>query len=510
MMAERAQMRGMQQTIQELTRAIVQATQGGGNCGAGDLHRNFRSLNPPRFSGSMDPDEDEHWLQEMERIFRIMQCAAGDKLLLAMFQLEKDARAWWESVEATRENGPFTWNEPCERDGPIGRIHKGRRDSALCRDLILTGLSSRSAARPDYACRDLNKHSSRSQLTPIRSIPFSCNCLAFRYSASGRDKFSHPLPRNLVGRFVISAMKAMKMVNKGCDAFLASVVLVPKVDQSPTVVSLTRGVVKQQPIQERRSPAEPSPRLSIHSQLQRSPVGPGARALKPKRHPHVFFLVSRSFSLLMSIGGWREDLHRSLSILVEILGLMESNKGLMPEGHSVSRPPFFDGTDYSYWKNRMQVFLRAQNFELWKIVNKGAYTLPEDEDTWTKDQIAKGTLNWSALNMVQCAVHPNEYSRVSICSSAKEMWDKLELIYEECPELKKKLKKEKFTLKKAKAMLATWSDEDEDEDAQATSRDEEIQCLMARSDDSNEPYVQQLFQPLTVIIHVGLKGRQLS
>ncbi|MQL96318.1 hypothetical protein Taro_028992 [Colocasia esculenta] len=56
----------------------------------------------------------------------------------------------------------------------------------------------------------------------------------------------------------------------------------------------------------------------------------------------------------------------------------------------------------------------------------------------------------------------------------------------ECPELKKKLKKEKFTFKKAKAMLATWSDEDEDEDAQEASGDEEIQCLMARSIDSNE------------------------
>ncbi|MQL91258.1 hypothetical protein Taro_023864 [Colocasia esculenta] len=29
---------------------------------------------------------------------------------------------------------------PCERDGPIGRIHKGHHDSALCRDLIVTGL----------------------------------------------------------------------------------------------------------------------------------------------------------------------------------------------------------------------------------------------------------------------------------------------------------------------------------------------------------------------------------
>ncbi|MQL87053.1 hypothetical protein Taro_019588 [Colocasia esculenta] len=35
----------------------------------------------------------------------------GDKLLLATFQLEKDAHAWCESVEATRANGQFTWTE---------------------------------------------------------------------------------------------------------------------------------------------------------------------------------------------------------------------------------------------------------------------------------------------------------------------------------------------------------------------------------------------------------------
>ncbi|MQL76583.1 hypothetical protein Taro_008965 [Colocasia esculenta] len=106
MTSERAQMRGMQQTIQELTRALLQAAQeGGGNRSVGELHRNFRSLKPPKFSGSADPDEAEHWLKEMEMIFRVRQCAAGDKLLLATFQLEKDARAWWESVEATRANG---------------------------------------------------------------------------------------------------------------------------------------------------------------------------------------------------------------------------------------------------------------------------------------------------------------------------------------------------------------------------------------------------------------------
>ncbi|MQM15725.1 hypothetical protein Taro_048676 [Colocasia esculenta] len=60
----------------------------------------------------------------------------------------------------------------------------------------------------------------------------------------------------------------------------------------------------------------------------------------------------------------------------------------------------------------------------------------------------------------------------------------------ECPELKKKLRKDKSTYQKPRAMMATWSDEDEDEgedeSSQDSSDDEEIQCLMARSEDSNE------------------------
>ncbi|MQL84812.1 hypothetical protein Taro_017323, partial [Colocasia esculenta] len=75
------------------------------------------------------------------------------------------------------------------------------------------------------------------------------------------------------------------------------------------------------------------------------------------------------------------------------------------------------------------VFLRAQDYELWKIISKGPYELPADEDTWTREQIRKGTLNWSALNMILYTVHQKEYSRVSTCKSAKEMWDKVELIY---------------------------------------------------------------------------------
>ncbi|MQL87206.1 hypothetical protein Taro_019746 [Colocasia esculenta] len=116
MAAERAQLRDMQQTIQQLTQALLQAARANNNNnnnnrGAGGLHRNFRNLNPPRFSETTDPDEAENLLKETERVFRVMQCADGDKLLLATFQFEQDARAWWESVEATRADAQFTWEE---------------------------------------------------------------------------------------------------------------------------------------------------------------------------------------------------------------------------------------------------------------------------------------------------------------------------------------------------------------------------------------------------------------
>ncbi|MQM22673.1 hypothetical protein Taro_055729, partial [Colocasia esculenta] len=78
----------------------------------------------------------------------------------------------------------------------------------------------------------------------------------------------------------------------------------------------------------------------------------------------------------------------------------------------------------------MVVFLRAQNYEVWRIVEKGPIEVTRDEDQWTREQIRRVTLNYSAINMLQCAIHSREYSRISMCKSAKEMWDKLELLYE--------------------------------------------------------------------------------
>ena len=43
------------------------------------------------------------------------------------------------------------------------------------------------------------------------------------------------------------------------------------------------------------------------------------------------------------------------------------------EGQSTTRPPFFDGNDYPYWKTRMRIFLQALDYEIWEIVCDGSF-----------------------------------------------------------------------------------------------------------------------------------------
>ncbi|MQM18756.1 hypothetical protein Taro_051752, partial [Colocasia esculenta] len=47
----------------------------------------------------------------MERIFRVMQCSEQEKVLLATFQLDRDARAWWEAASRQLPNINIEWDE---------------------------------------------------------------------------------------------------------------------------------------------------------------------------------------------------------------------------------------------------------------------------------------------------------------------------------------------------------------------------------------------------------------
>lgn len=59
--------------------------------------------------------------------------------------------------------------------------------------------------------------------------------------------------------------------------------------------------------------------------------------------------------------------------------------------------------------------------------------------TFGHEQIKSSTINYNAMNIMQCMIHPTKYSHVSMCTIIKEMWDKFKLIYKETNQVKEKV-----------------------------------------------------------------------
>uniref|UniRef100_A0A2N9FDB8 Retrovirus-related Pol polyprotein from transposon TNT 1-94-like beta-barrel domain-containing protein n=1 Tax=Fagus sylvatica TaxID=28930 RepID=A0A2N9FDB8_FAGSY len=182
----------------------------------------------------------------------------------------------------------------------------------------------------------------------------------------------------------------------------------------------------------------------------------------------------------------------------------------MLEGQSTHRPPLFIGSDYGYWKNRMTMYIKAQDYHVWRVIANGRYiptktveraTIVKLESEWNEADVKLIELNYKAMSNLYCALDPNEYNRVSGCDSAKEVWDKLEVTYEGTNQVKESkmsmLTKRNMKYKK-KALKATWDDSDES-GSDNNSSDNEIAnlCLLGyinESDTSEDKYAS--FCPL--------------
>ena len=105
------------------------------------------------------------------------------------------------------------------------------------------------------------------------------------------------------------------------------------------------------------------------------------------------------------------------------------NDSTFREGQSTSRPPYFDGNDYPYWKTRMRIYLQALDYELWEIVCDGSF-IPRKNALSELDR-KNMSLNSKAMNVLFCALDKKDFHRVSNCSNAYEIWRKLEVVYEE-------------------------------------------------------------------------------
>jgi hypothetical protein len=92
------------------------------------------------------------------------------------------------------------------------------------------------------------------------------------------------------------------------------------------------------------------------------------------------------------------------------------------EGTSASKPPLFDGTNFSFWKIRMRTYLMALCADVWDVVETG-YTKPVV--LASKDDKLEFSFN-AILNGLAEA----EFVKVMHLDTSKAMWDKLINSYE--------------------------------------------------------------------------------
>ena len=76
-----------------------------------DVTQRFQKQKPKRFSGGLNPQEAEDWLEHTEWLFEYIQAPEADKVRLASFQLEGNALRWWKSIRDTATGRVVSWEE---------------------------------------------------------------------------------------------------------------------------------------------------------------------------------------------------------------------------------------------------------------------------------------------------------------------------------------------------------------------------------------------------------------
>ena len=92
----------------------------------------------------------------------------------------------------------------------------------------------------------------------------------------------------------------------------------------------------------------------------------------------------------------------------------------MDRSQSLNAPPYFNGSNYVFWKVHMRAFLCSIDESVWDAVHIGWTRLEVAKSTWDKAALAASNANSKALNAIFCGVSLDEFHRISYITVAKE------------------------------------------------------------------------------------------
>ena len=111
----------------------------------------------------------------------------------------------------------------------------------------------------------------------------------------------------------------------------------------------------------------------------------------------------------------------------------------MDEGQSISRPPLFFGSNYNFWKARMKIYIQANDYACWNIIENNPIMPTEitkkrdvlkPQDEWTHLETKDVQNNTKIIHTLYYNLDVNEFNRISVCETTKKIWDKLEVTHE--------------------------------------------------------------------------------
>ena len=103
---------------------------------------------------------------------------------------------------------------------------------------------------------------------------------------------------------------------------------------------------------------------------------------------------------------------------------------MMNWSQSLYAPPFFDGSNYAFWKVQMRAFLCAIDESIWDSIENGYVKPTTIKSEWDKAALALANVNSKAINAIFCGVSSDEFHRMSHMKTTKEAWTILEMTYE--------------------------------------------------------------------------------
>ena len=78
----------------------------------------------------------------------------------------------------------------------------------------------------------------------------------------------------------------------------------------------------------------------------------------------------------------------------------------------------------------MKYYIQSIDYQCWEPIESGDYTTTSDRDQWTSADKAEFRKNALTITIMHCGLSRSEFNRISMCSTTKEIWDKLEVTYE--------------------------------------------------------------------------------